>query len=84
MLEENEVTCPLHGATFDVTTGKVTGSPAVEDVVCYEVRITGNDIEVKKRDTQQTENSKHQRTEAGHKEDTSRGNWEWEGGVKYE
>ena len=47
MLEGNEVTCPLHGATFDVTTGKVTCPQASEDVVCYEVRITGNDIEVK-------------------------------------
>ena len=57
MLEGNEVTCPLHGATFDVTTGNVAGPPAFENVACYEVRITGNDIEVKKRDTQQTENS---------------------------
>ena len=31
------VTCPLHGAQFDVTTGGVLGPPAGADVPCYNV-----------------------------------------------
>ncbi len=40
------VTCPLHGATFDITTGKVLGPPAPEGVVSYKVQVDGNDIKV--------------------------------------
>ena len=40
------VTCPWHGASFDVRTGEVTGPPARESVGCYGVRISGNDIEI--------------------------------------
>src|SRR6266705_1564419 len=41
-----EVTCPWHGAVFDVTTGGVLGAPAPQDVARYPVRIEGGDIEV--------------------------------------
>jgi nitrite reductase/ring-hydroxylating ferredoxin subunit len=40
------VTCPLHGATFDITTGSVLGRPASEGVVSYRVQVDGNDIKV--------------------------------------
>ncbi len=40
------VTCPLHGATFDITTGNVLGPPAPEGVVSYKVQVDGNDIKV--------------------------------------
>jgi nitrite reductase/ring-hydroxylating ferredoxin subunit len=40
------VTCPLHGATFDITTGNVLGPPAPEGVASYKVQIDGNDIKV--------------------------------------
>ena len=40
------VTCPLHGATFDITTGSVLGRPAPEGVVSYRVQVDGNDIKV--------------------------------------
>ena len=40
------VTCPLHGATFDITTGNVLGPPAPEGVVSYRVQVDGNDIKV--------------------------------------
>jgi 3-phenylpropionate/trans-cinnamate dioxygenase ferredoxin component len=40
------VTCPLHGAKFDVRTGEVLGPPAYDDVVRYAVRVMGTDIEV--------------------------------------
>lgn len=45
-LEGKEVTCPWHGAVFDVTTGEVLGPPAPKPVSCYGVRVSGKDIEV--------------------------------------
>ena len=42
----HEVTCPWHGATFDVRTGEVVGPPAQRAVACYGVRVAGADIEV--------------------------------------
>ena len=44
MVVGNEVTCPWHGAIFDVTTGSVLGLPAPRSVASYEVRIEGDDI----------------------------------------
>jgi len=41
-----EVTCPWHGAVFDVTTGEVLGPPASEGVSRYEVRVESSNIEV--------------------------------------
>jgi len=41
-----EVTCPWHGAVFDVTTGQVLGPPAAESVTRYNVRVNGSDLEV--------------------------------------
>ena len=41
-----EITCPLHGAIFDVTTGEVLEGPAGEGVTCHAVRLAGDDIEV--------------------------------------
>lgn len=41
-----KVTCPWHGAAFDVTTGSVLGLPAPRSVVSYALRIDGDDIEV--------------------------------------
>lgn len=45
-IEGNEVTCPWHGAMFDVTTGQVLGSPAATNVNRYNVRVDGADVEV--------------------------------------
>ena len=42
----SEVTCPWHGATFDVRTGEATGPPAQRPVTRYSVRVTGTAIEV--------------------------------------
>ena len=42
----HEVTCPWHGATFDVRTGEVVGPPAQRAAVRYGVRVTGTDVEV--------------------------------------
>ena len=41
-----EVTCPWHGATFDVTSGQVLGPPAAEPVSRYNLRVEGPDIEI--------------------------------------
>ena len=38
------VTCPWHGAQFDLATGQVMTPPAVEDVNTYEVVVSGDDV----------------------------------------
>ena len=40
------VTCPLHGAQFDVKTGSVLGPPAPVGVKSFPVRVTGDEVEV--------------------------------------
>mgnify|MGYP001178567229 FL=1 len=40
----NKVTCPLHGAQFDVTCGKAISGPARGDVNCFPVSLVGNDV----------------------------------------
>jgi nitrite reductase/ring-hydroxylating ferredoxin subunit len=45
-VEGTEVTCPWHGAVFDVTTGQVLGPPAPQSVSRYNVRVDGADIAV--------------------------------------
>ena len=46
MLIGKEVTCPWHGAVFDVTTGEVLSPPAPRGVATYLVRVQGDDVEV--------------------------------------
>ena len=46
ILVDAEVTCPWHGAFFDVTTGDVISPPAPHGVAIYAVRIAGEDVEV--------------------------------------
>jgi glycine betaine catabolism B len=43
-----EIECPWHGSKFDVRTGEVTNPPANEPEPCYEVKVDGNQILVKK------------------------------------
>jgi 3-phenylpropionate/trans-cinnamate dioxygenase ferredoxin subunit len=43
-LDGYEVTCPLHGARFDIRTGDVLSFPAVVGVDAYEVKIEGDDV----------------------------------------
>ena len=38
-LEGNLITCPRHGAKFDVTTGAAVGMPAVVPVKTFEIEI---------------------------------------------
>lgn len=44
--EKGVVTCPWHGAEFDVKTGKNLKMPATEPVQTYEVKIEGDDIKI--------------------------------------
>jgi 3-phenylpropionate/trans-cinnamate dioxygenase ferredoxin component len=43
------IECPRHGATFDITTGKVLTAPALVDVPTYAVRVQGSDIQIAPR-----------------------------------
>jgi nitrite reductase/ring-hydroxylating ferredoxin subunit len=45
-VEGTEVTCPWHGAKFDLRTGAVLGPPAQSGVKSYPVKVTGLDIEI--------------------------------------
>ena len=38
------VVCPWHGAQFDLATGQALTPPAVEDVMSYEVVVSGDDV----------------------------------------
>ena len=40
------VTCPFHGATFDLTTGSATGPPASSAVKCYQARVEGDEVQI--------------------------------------
>jgi nitrite reductase/ring-hydroxylating ferredoxin subunit len=40
------VTCPWHGAKFDIRTGEVLQDPAYDAVERHNARISGTDIEV--------------------------------------
>ena len=39
-----EIECALHGARFDIATGKVLAEPAEDDIATYEVKLEGGDI----------------------------------------
>ena len=41
-----EVTCPWHGAVYNITTGAVLGPPAPRGVARYAVRVQASDVEV--------------------------------------
>jgi nitrite reductase/ring-hydroxylating ferredoxin subunit len=45
-VEGESVTCPWHGAQFNIKTGAVEGPPAAQNVARYNVRVQGNDVEV--------------------------------------
>lgn len=41
-LRGTTITCPLHGARFDVVSGKCLGGPAFQDIASYPVTEDGN------------------------------------------
>jgi len=44
----NFISCPVHGAVFDLTDGSVQSPPAFEDLLTFEVKVEGTSISVKK------------------------------------
>jgi len=44
--DECEIECPKHGSTFDLRTGMPQSLPATKAVSVYEVRVSGDDVEV--------------------------------------
>jgi 3-phenylpropionate/trans-cinnamate dioxygenase ferredoxin subunit len=45
-LEGYDITCPRHGAEFDVRTGQVMSMPAVVDIPAYPVKILDGMIQI--------------------------------------
>ncbi|MBS0325823.1 MAG: non-heme iron oxygenase ferredoxin subunit [Proteobacteria bacterium] len=45
-VEGVNVECALHGAVFDITTGKCLKEPGGRDLRTYEVRENGGDVEI--------------------------------------
>jgi len=45
-LTDHHVTCPRHGAKFDIKTGKALTLPAVKNVNTYPIRVTNGKIEI--------------------------------------
>ena len=43
-LDGEVLTCPWHGAQFNITTGKVLRGPARQDIATYPVRIEDNAV----------------------------------------
>jgi naphthalene 1,2-dioxygenase system ferredoxin subunit len=46
-LEGDIVECPLHGGRFEVLTGKGMGPPIFCDIAVHQVRVVGDEIQVK-------------------------------------
>jgi 3-phenylpropionate/trans-cinnamate dioxygenase ferredoxin subunit len=46
-LEGQVVTCPRHGARFDVCTGEVLSLPAVVPLPTYEARVVNDEVQVR-------------------------------------
>jgi len=46
-LDNGEITCILHGASFDVRTGTPKSLPAILPVKKYDVRVEGDEIQVR-------------------------------------
>lgn len=45
-VQEGKVTCPWHGADFDLRSGAVLSPPAFEGVRSYKVVVEGNDLKI--------------------------------------
>ena len=45
------LSCPLHGAVFNLKTGEVMAPPAFEDLQTFKLKIEGTSVSVKNPDT---------------------------------
>lgn len=48
-LKTCQITCPKHGAKFDITTGAALKAPAVAPVMAFDVRVEDGAIQIKRR-----------------------------------
>lgn len=48
-LRGTRLTCPMHGASFDVRDGRVLGPPATEPLACHRVRVVDEHVEIEIR-----------------------------------
>jgi nitrite reductase/ring-hydroxylating ferredoxin subunit len=48
-IENGAVECPLHGARFDIATGRCLAPPASVDLRVYAVRVAGGEVYVRER-----------------------------------
>lgn len=46
-IDNDEITCPFHGAKFSIITGEVTAPPAFENLIIFEVRVENGMIQIK-------------------------------------
>ena len=49
-LHGHTITCPRHGARFDIRTGRVLSMPATRDITAHEVKVEGEDVWIRLRD----------------------------------
>lgn len=45
-IEDGKIECPLHGALFDIRTGKCEREPGERDLVQYPLRVVDNNIQI--------------------------------------
>ena len=45
-IEDGQIECPLHGACFDIKTGKALTAPATIDLRPYPIKVEGDQISV--------------------------------------
>ena len=45
-IDGEEIECPWHQGRFNIKTGAVVGPPPMNDVARYNVRVSGEDVEV--------------------------------------
>lgn len=45
-----EIACPRHGARFDIRTGRVISMPATKPTIAHDVRVVGDEVQVRLND----------------------------------
>jgi nitrite reductase/ring-hydroxylating ferredoxin subunit len=45
-VQGTEVTCPWHGARFELTTGVHLCPPVRSDIACYKVQVVGDEVQI--------------------------------------
>lgn len=46
--DDEVIACPKHGAEFEIRTGKVRTLPATKDEPAYDVRVQGDEVQVRR------------------------------------